>query len=60
LRSVNQLFYENTADGDYATFFLLSMTTVHRGYAMRIVGISRRFSCGMTTLWNDWTLRPRC
>jgi serine phosphatase RsbU (regulator of sigma subunit) len=21
LRSVNQLFYENTADGDYATFF---------------------------------------
>ena len=60
LRSVNQLFYENTADGDYATFFFAEYDEVHGGYAMRIVGISRRFFCGVTTLWNDWTLRPRC
>jgi len=30
LRSVNQLFYENTADGDYATFFFSEYNDVSR------------------------------
>jgi serine phosphatase RsbU (regulator of sigma subunit) len=39
LRSVNQQFCANTADGDYATFSSLSMTIRRGGCAMQTVGI---------------------
>jgi hypothetical protein len=58
LRSVNQLFYENTAEADYATFFFSE--TKRGGCAMRIVAIFPPFSYGAMRRWNDSTLRPPC
>jgi hypothetical protein len=55
---VNQLFYEKTADSDYATFLFAEYTIKRGGYATRIVGISPLFSFGARTVWNDCIRRP--
>jgi hypothetical protein len=55
LQSVNRLFYQNTVDSAYATFFLPTTTTVRSACATRTAGICRRFCCVTTALWKDST-----
>jgi serine phosphatase RsbU (regulator of sigma subunit) len=60
LRSVNQLFYENTAEADYATFFFSEYDDKTRRLRYANCGHLPPFSYGAMRRWNDSTLRPPC
>jgi catechol 2,3-dioxygenase-like lactoylglutathione lyase family enzyme len=61
LRSVNQLFYENTAEADYATFFFSEYDDKTRRLRYANCGhLPPPFSYGAMRRWNDSTLRPPC
>jgi serine phosphatase RsbU (regulator of sigma subunit) len=60
LQSVNQLFYENTADTAYATFFFAEYDDQTRCLRYATVGISPLFSFGRMAIWSDCNQRQLC
>jgi serine phosphatase RsbU (regulator of sigma subunit) len=59
LRSVNQLFFEYTADGDYAHFSSRNMTTKRGACVTRTADICPRFCCGAMARWSNSHPLPR-